>query len=129
MLLFLGSFSPHWIAAFVMFRLWGSFIHANLRLHLGVLTPVIAGPQWHRIHHSCLPEHQNKNFATLFPFIDLIFGTYYKPAPDEYPETGLLPEDRHVQFLDDATFEPFKVWKRLFGYKNPKAVEEVSLNK
>jgi hypothetical protein len=29
-------------------------------------------------------------FSALFPFIDRLFRTYYKPALDEYPPTGLL---------------------------------------
>ncbi|HEX6831897.1 MAG TPA: sterol desaturase family protein, partial [Rudaea sp.] len=39
------------------FLLWGYFIHMNLRLGLGPLTPVFGGPQLHRIHHSNLPQH------------------------------------------------------------------------
>ncbi len=97
-----------------MFRLWGYFNHANIRLNLGVLTPVISGPQWHRIHHSIRPEHRNRNFATFFPVIDIIFGTYYRPAPDEYPETGLSDGDT-VGFLQDVTYEPLRVWARSFG--------------
>jgi sterol desaturase/sphingolipid hydroxylase (fatty acid hydroxylase superfamily) len=46
-------------------------------------------PQWHRIHHSVEPEHFDKNFSSAFPIMDVIFGTAYRPAPDEYPETGL----------------------------------------
>jgi sterol desaturase/sphingolipid hydroxylase (fatty acid hydroxylase superfamily) len=109
MLLFLGSLSAHWIATFIMFRLWGYINHANIRLNLGFLTPIISGPQWHRIHHSSQPEHQNKNFATFFPVLDIIFGTYYRPGRDEYPETG-LSDGSGVSFLQDATIEPLRVW-------------------
>jgi sterol desaturase/sphingolipid hydroxylase (fatty acid hydroxylase superfamily) len=106
----LGSIAPHWIAAFLMFKLWGYVIHANIRLSFGWLTPIIAGPQFHRIHHSWRPEHIDKNFATLFPWIDIVFGTYYRPARDEYPETGLAIEKR-VGFFDQATIEPFRMWR------------------
>lgn len=67
---------------------WLFFTHANLRLHLGRLTPVVTGPQLHRLHHSSLPQHQDKNFAQYFPIIDIIFGTYAPPAKHEYPPTG-----------------------------------------
>src|SRR5258706_15193675 len=70
--------------------LWGYFIHLNLRLPLGPLTPVLGGPHLHRIHHSRLPEHQDKNFAAFFPIFDLLFGTYYPPSRAEYPATGLI---------------------------------------
>ncbi|MGH6982521.1 MAG: sterol desaturase family protein, partial [Stellaceae bacterium] len=68
---------------------YGFFVHANLRLDLGRLTPVIVGPQYHRIHHSLVPRHFHRNFAVVFPAIDMIFGTYYRPRPGEFPETGL----------------------------------------
>ena len=89
LLLLFGSLAPHAFAAFVMFRLYGFINHSNVRIGLGGATAWIAGPQWHRIHHSVQPEHRDKNFAAFFPFIDKVFGTYYQPASDEYPRTGL----------------------------------------
>jgi sterol desaturase/sphingolipid hydroxylase (fatty acid hydroxylase superfamily) len=72
----LGPQQPHFVATFLMFRLWGFINHANVRFNLGPLTPVISGPQWHRIHHSIDAAHRDRNFATFFPFIDILFGTY-----------------------------------------------------
>ena len=88
---------------------WFFLAHANLRLRLGFATPIICGPQVHRIHHSRLPEHRDKNFAQFFPFIDMLFGTYYAPARDEFPATG-TPE-----LASDAPFmkllmRPFQLW-------------------
>jgi sterol desaturase/sphingolipid hydroxylase (fatty acid hydroxylase superfamily) len=34
-------------------------------------------PTGHRVHHSALPEHRDKNFAGIFPIWDHLFGTYY----------------------------------------------------
>lgn len=68
--------------------LWLLFAHSNLRLNLGFLTPIVTGPQLHRIHHSILPKHQRKNFAQFFPIIDILFGTYYQPEKNEFPTTG-----------------------------------------
>jgi sterol desaturase/sphingolipid hydroxylase (fatty acid hydroxylase superfamily) len=110
-LLLIGNLAPHWIVALLIFRFWGYFNHANLRLRLGPLTPVISGPQFHRIHHSVEPEHQNKNFAALFPVLDIIFGTYHAPKPDEYPATGLA-EGKSVDFVRDATIEPVFIMRR-----------------
>lgn len=104
-LVLFGVLSPHAIAAFAMFRLWGFVNHANIRLHLGGLTPIVAGPQWHRIHHSTHAEHLDRNFATFFPFIDLLFGTYYAPQREEYPPTGLSGQEPAEDFRE-ATFEP-----------------------
>ena len=71
---------------------YGFFAHANLRLSLGALTPIIVGPHYHRIHHSRLAQHTNVNFASFFPVFDILFGTYYAPGPDEFPPTGLVGE-------------------------------------
>lgn len=108
MLLLFGTFTPHVVASVLMFRLWGFVNHANVRVRFGPLTTLIAGPQWHRIHHSIRPEHRHTNFAALFPFIDRLFRTYYAPAPDEYPPTGLLPNEESI--LRQATISPLAGW-------------------
>jgi sterol desaturase/sphingolipid hydroxylase (fatty acid hydroxylase superfamily) len=111
MLLLFGTFGPNVFVAFLMFRLWGFVNHANVRISFGLLTPVVAGPQWHRIHHSVQHEHLDKNFATLFPAIDRVFGTYYEPGRDEYPPTGLISDNRE-SFLRQATISPVLGWYR-----------------
>ena len=73
------------------------------RAGLWVITPL-----WHRIHHSVEPEHFDKNFASAFPIMDVIFGTAYRPAPDEYPETGLSP--RENPNLWQGIIWPFRGW-------------------
>ncbi|MFY9621324.1 MAG: sterol desaturase family protein [Pyrinomonadaceae bacterium] len=110
-LLIIGGAAPHYTVLFVMFRVWGFVNHANLRIHFGVLTPLLSGPQWHRIHHSTVEEHRDRNFATFFPFIDMIFGTYYRPRKGEFPPTGLMNEEKSRP-LAEATFEPFVAWAR-----------------
>jgi sterol desaturase/sphingolipid hydroxylase (fatty acid hydroxylase superfamily) len=113
MLFLFGSFGPNVLIAFLMFRLWGFVNHANVRLSFGFLTPVIAGPQWHRIHHSTQPEHFNRNFATFFPFIDKLFGTYYEPAGNEYPATGLMTSGSE-SFIRQATISPvIGLWRAI----------------
>ena len=66
----------------------GRFIHANIRTNLGPLRHVFVSPQFHRIHHSIEPEHQEKNFGGLLTCWDRMFGTLY-PHYDEYPATGV----------------------------------------
>jgi sterol desaturase/sphingolipid hydroxylase (fatty acid hydroxylase superfamily) len=111
-LIILGPQTPHFIALFLMFKLWGFVNHSNIRLNLGPLTPIISGPQWHRLHHSLCGEHHDKNFAAFFPFIDILFGTYYRPARNEYPPTGLPVEEREG-FLREATISPFSTWYKI----------------
>jgi sterol desaturase/sphingolipid hydroxylase (fatty acid hydroxylase superfamily) len=104
-----GMMSPHAVAAVLLFRCWGFVNHANVRIGFGPFTGVIAGPQWHRIHHSIEPHHRDRNFATFFPLIDRLFGTYYAPAVDEYPVTGLA-EAEGESFARQATYAPLANW-------------------
>jgi sterol desaturase/sphingolipid hydroxylase (fatty acid hydroxylase superfamily) len=73
--------------------------HLNFRLSLGRFVLVLNNPQYHRIHHSLEPQHYNKNFCKMLPLFDVIFGTAWKPAKDEFPMTGLAAE-RATGFLD-----------------------------
>jgi len=41
----------------------------------------------HRLHHSA--ERADTNFADVLPIFDILFGTYRRPRPDEFPATGL----------------------------------------
>jgi sterol desaturase/sphingolipid hydroxylase (fatty acid hydroxylase superfamily) len=64
-----------------------AFVHANLDWTLGPLKYVIAGPVFHRWHHTAADRGGEKNFAATFPILDVIFGTFYMPEgelPDNY---------------------------------------------
>jgi sterol desaturase/sphingolipid hydroxylase (fatty acid hydroxylase superfamily) len=64
-----------------------AFVHANLDWTLGPFKYVIAGPVFHRWHHTAADRGGEKNFASTFPVLDLIFGTFYMPKgelPDHY---------------------------------------------
>lgn len=86
--------------------------HMNLRIGLGRFNWLVATPQSHRIHHSVLEKHFDKNFAAFFPVWDVIFGTYYAPQKNEYPATGLTPAER-VQTVGQALFLPFLIWRKM----------------
>lgn len=92
-----------------IFLLWGYFIHSNFRISLGPLTPVINGPQLHRIHHSVEERHLDKNFASSFPIFDILFGTYCAPRKDEYPATGLTTGE-DLNGVWRASAAPFRYW-------------------
>jgi sterol desaturase/sphingolipid hydroxylase (fatty acid hydroxylase superfamily) len=83
------------------------FEHLAIPLHLG---PVVTSPATHRLHHSVLPEHFNKNFAAVWPFWDVIFGTYCSPKRGEYPPTGLL-SGKVSKNLKEAFWGPLEVKK------------------
>lgn len=92
-LYFLG-FSGTVLAGFVpLFTLYAIFLHANVRWGFGPLRYVIASPRFHRWHHTSEEEGLDTNFAGLFPFIDLAFGTFFMPADRQPTRFGLLHDD------------------------------------
>jgi sterol desaturase/sphingolipid hydroxylase (fatty acid hydroxylase superfamily) len=73
-----------WAGLFFLF--WS---HLDVRLPLGPLTPIVVGPQLHRLHHSAEDAHRDVNFAQVFPLFDVLGDTYRRPGDDEYPVTGI----------------------------------------
>ena len=64
-----------------------AFVHANLNWTLGPFKYVMAGPVFHRWHHTAADRGGEKHFAATFPILDVLFGTFYMPAgelPDHY---------------------------------------------
>jgi sterol desaturase/sphingolipid hydroxylase (fatty acid hydroxylase superfamily) len=80
------------LAAFVPFlTFYALFLHANVGWSYGPLRYAIASPVFHRWHHTTEAEGLDRNFAGLFPFIDLAFGTFYMPPgrqPERFGVTG-----------------------------------------
>lgn len=82
--------------------------HLNYKIAWHRAGILVNTPQWHRIHHSIEPKHYDKNFSSAFPIMDVIFGTAHRPAPDEYPETGLRPRENPQ--LWEGIIWPFRRW-------------------
>jgi sterol desaturase/sphingolipid hydroxylase (fatty acid hydroxylase superfamily) len=86
--LLLAGVSPNamvWLAPFNIFH--SAFVHANLNWTLGPFRYVLATPVFHRWHHTSPEEGGDKNFASTFPVLDILFGTWYMPEgrlPDNY---------------------------------------------
>ena len=93
-------------------RVGDALQHANYKFAWHRVGIWFNTPWWHRIHHSVEPKHYNKNFSVAFPIMDVIFGTAYYPAPDEYPETGLSPRENPQ--LWEGIIWPFRGW---LGYR------------
>jgi len=82
---------------------WSILIHANSRISLGPLDYVFVRPLYHRIHHSMDSRHHNRNFCALFPIWDILFGTAYFPAWDEWIKTG-LPDNCEAKTIGQYLF-------------------------
>lgn len=53
---------------------------------------VFASPAHHHVHHSCHPDHLDKNFAFIFPVWDILFKTYVLPDDNRDVKFGLAGE-------------------------------------
>ena len=95
-----------------MFSGWDYFNHMNTRIELKWLTPVLSGPQLHRIHHSVNHQHYDKNYAAFFPLWDILFQTVHFPKFNEFPQVGLSDMDQ-PKTLKDYLFSPKPFRKKL----------------
>jgi sterol desaturase/sphingolipid hydroxylase (fatty acid hydroxylase superfamily) len=93
--------------------------HSNLRLQFGKASVLFTSSQSHRIHHSLLPQHHDKNFVAFFPIWDILFGTYYHPARDEFPLTGVEGE-KEIESLWEAQIFTLREWWKMFRARRAK---------
>lgn len=99
----LMGFAPAALLLVAGFNLVHSaMVHANLNWTFGPLRYVLASPVFHRWHHTSEAEGLDKNFATNFAFLDVLFGTFYMPPgqlPQEYGNgDGHFPKGFWGQF-------------------------------
>jgi len=99
-----------WFSALITFHV--IFTHVDIRVPLGPLTPLINGPQLHRLHHTNEIDKIDKNFAFYFPIWDIVFGTYLRPKKCEHTTTGLVSGET-INGLFAAHIHPFVAWYRM----------------
>ncbi|WP_073311940.1 sterol desaturase family protein [Flavobacterium terrae] len=105
--LYILGFSTITFNIYVIFMaIHAVLIHSNTRINFGVLKYIFATPQYHHWHHCKDSEYYGKNFATIFPFIDKLFGTYYLPNNVWPEDTGLLEIDFPKGYVKQAVY-PF----------------------
>ncbi|MFO0695556.1 MAG: sterol desaturase family protein [Polyangiales bacterium] len=80
-------------AVLVLLELNTVFVHSNVRIPEGPWSEIFATPRFHHRHHDRLREA--RNFATLFPFLDRLFGTHVHERSDDFG----LPERRERGFV------------------------------
>jgi len=83
------------------------FVHSSANINIGPLRYVIGDNRFHRIHHSLEEQHFNRNFGTITPLWDVLFGTARFPEADEWPKVGLadVPEPKTMR---DYLLMPFR---------------------
>ncbi len=82
---------------------WGFFVHANLAWRFGWLEWAIATPAFHHWHHTNDgPATIDKNFASMLPWLDWVFGTFHLPKaafPSAYGIDSPMPAGFWNQML------------------------------
>ena len=86
--------TPALAFSFTAINIWGYVMHSSMRLDFGRWSWLLTSPEYHRRHHSSLPEHFNSNFSNLLPIWDILLGSYR--LPEGHPPTGL--EHQHSIF-------------------------------
>ncbi len=105
--LYVLGFPPAVFNIYIVFiAIHAVLIHSNTRINFGFLKYIFATPQYHHWHHCEDPKHYGKNFATVFPFLDMIFGTYYLPG-NIWPEGTGVHESQFPKGFIKQTIYPF----------------------
>jgi sterol desaturase/sphingolipid hydroxylase (fatty acid hydroxylase superfamily) len=103
----LAGISPNVLVLLAPFTIAHStFVHANLNWTLGPFNYVIAGPVFHRWHHTAPERGGEKNFASTFPVFDLMFGSFYMPK-DKLPDAYGVAEAMPASFMGQMVY-PFR---------------------
>jgi sterol desaturase/sphingolipid hydroxylase (fatty acid hydroxylase superfamily) len=88
----LGGSASDFLVISILFGAHAALSHSMLDWHWGWFGRyVVFSPMGHRIHHSPLPEHYGRNFGSIFPVWDWLFGTFY--VGDKVNQTVGLPEE------------------------------------
>jgi sterol desaturase/sphingolipid hydroxylase (fatty acid hydroxylase superfamily) len=105
--LVLVGFNPFvTLSAAPVFTFYAILLHARVNWTYGPFGRVIASPAFHRWHHSKEPEAVDRNFAGLFSFWDVVFGTFYLPK-DRVPQNFGITEPMPSGFVGQL-WQPFR---------------------
>ncbi len=90
----LGFSSPAILIAAFIYHWQALFIHSNVRVPLGPLRLLIAGPEFHHWHHANEREAYDKNFSGQLPLWDIVFRTLRMPGrmPTRYGVDDAVPQ-------------------------------------
>ena len=101
------NMAPAAIGVFVAVFSWQSWlVHANVRVSYGRLRWVLVSPEFHHWHHSAEREAYDKNYATVFAWWDVLFGTVHLPAGRRPLRHGV--DERVPEGFAGRFFYPFR---------------------
>ena len=102
----LGFSQPVFNSYIIFIAIHAVLIHANTRINFGPIKYIFTTPQYHHWHHCEDPGFYGKNFASIFPFIDMLFGTYYLPGNVWPKGTGVHEGEYPKGFIKQSVY-PF----------------------
>jgi sterol desaturase/sphingolipid hydroxylase (fatty acid hydroxylase superfamily) len=81
--------------------MWWYFIHSNIRWRLGPFEWLLTTPAFHHWHHTNDRLRRDCNYASMFPWLDRIFGTHHLPNawPERYGIDEPMPDSLAGQFI------------------------------
>lgn len=79
---------------FLFNALGANLRHSHIRLSFGVFERWFISPLQHQIHHSCLPQHHDKNFGTCLAIWDKLFGSWRPSDIREPLQFGVVRSSR-----------------------------------
>lgn len=80
---------------------WGYVVHANVRWRFGPVEWLVSTPHFHHWHHT-KNDHVDRNYASMLPVMDVIFGSAYLPKkqwPAQYGIVGPMSKGLIGQLL------------------------------
>ena len=92
--------------------------HINIRLRYPApFCYLLSCPDYHKWHHATEQQALNKNYVVVFPFLDLLFGSYYFPDKAMPKAVGLVasPDSKNVfpdQFIKQLLY-PIQAYRRV----------------
>lgn len=95
-----GKIDPIIAVITIFATVWTFFIHSNIRVRLGPLEWLISSPAFHHWHHTN-DENRDRNFASIFPILDVIFRTAWLPKywPPSYGIDEKIPSTLAGQLM------------------------------
>lgn len=95
----LGFSNSAILLAALIYHWQALLIHSNVRVPLGVLRRLVAGPEFHHWHHANEREAIDKNFSGQLPFWDIVFRTLHMPGrmPSRYGVNDAVPQGYMAQ--------------------------------
>lgn len=112
-----------WLLFECMISLCAQFHHMNIDLgnrSEKMLKFILVTPRFHAAHHAVDRNFGDRNFSTIFPFWDMLFGSYARPADD-----GKTTKDPEAIGLPDGRDHDLSAWQIL---RDPFNLSNLSLS-